>query len=314
MPRGHKQKVANDDYEPEPNYPDDFPKLPQLCASWAVEFLADVSGGTCGLSRRHMKPPLNCGAPWHPAAEDTLIFLQSITICLFVRRLLRERKGPVIISATIYAGSKGNTAHTMAISEARKGKRKYQTALIFTFAIVGTSIGRAAGGFTFIGILILLALILAAGPASAVVRQGRVKRTAANRRPGAVVIPAYTTGDLVDYALRTRVLSDGWGPDGGGPIALTVSDYSIEVWSGGEELPRISFRRADIQGAAVVQGEFGRKFGHPRSMKVIGLHTPTGTLTFVPAYQPIRNSFGSTPSGLTRALGELRAMGVGTPA
>ncbi len=200
---------------------------------------------------------------------------------------------------------------TMAISEERKSRRSSQNVglivvMVLLLTVMRGFLPKTLGGYaTMVGLVFVFILSFV------VLRSVLVKRGAARHRPAALVIPAYTTGDLVDFVAKAGLSSHKWGGDGGTPIAVSVSDECVELWSGSEDEPRISLPRAEIGSAAVVSGEFGRKFGQPRTMRVIGLRTSIGILKFVPAYRSIRNTFGSTPTGLDRAISELGSMGIG---
>lgn len=131
-------------------------------------------------------------------------------------------------------------------------------------------------------------------------RLGREVDNAAQRRPGAVVIPAYTTGEMIDLGLQAGASVKGWRAQGGNPAAIVVAPEGIEVWSGREPEPRWTLPRAEIQEVGLFSGTFGA-----REIGVAGVSAAHGGLMFVPAYRPLRNMGGADEPGLERALSEL---------
>lgn len=119
-------------------------------------------------------------------------------------------------------------------------------------------------------------------------------------RPDAVVIPAYTTGEMIDLGLSVGASVQGWMAQGGNPIAVAVSPEQIEVWSGREAEPRWVVLRTAIQEIDLFTGVYGA-----RGIDVVGVRAAAGGLLFVPAYQPLRNMGGSDVRGLQRAMTEL---------
>ncbi len=132
-------------------------------------------------------------------------------------------------------------------------------------------------------------------------RAGAVAAHAARRRPGARVIPAFTTAQTVDQAHALGASARGWMPMGGSPVALAVLGDRVEVWARAEDLPRWVVRR--LPGAA---GEVRAVYG---SRETRALHVSDGAaaVTVVPAYRPLRATGGRVGDDVARAVAEIAA-------
>lgn len=168
---------------------------------------------------------------------------------------------------------------------------------------VATGLALSRRGTTVGTMLMAVAVVIALGMLIAFVLHRRLCRAVENareRRPDAVVIPAYTTGEMVELGHSVGASVQGWMSQGGNPIAIAVRAERIEVWSGREPEPRWSVARADIEEIDLFTSVYGA-----RGVDVLGVRAAAGGLLFVPAYRPLRNMGGSDPSGLQRALQDL---------
>ncbi len=149
--------------------------------------------------------------------------------------------------------------------------------------------------------LLVVALVVVVTLGVVVRRAGAVAAHAARQRPGARVIPAFTTAQTVDQARSLGASARGWMPVGGSPVALAVLDDRVEVWARREDQPRWAVRR--VPGAA---GEARAVYG---SRETRALHVSDGVaeVTVVPAYRPLRATGGMAGDDVARAVAEIAA-------
>lgn len=103
-------------------------------------------------------------------------------------------------------------------------------------------------------------------------------------RPGAVVVPGFTSAEMADVSRRAGWgMAGGKGYNGGGrPIAVVSLPDRIEVWSGRNSQPRLTFMRAQIHAIGVSQGYYSY-----RKRPCVSVSDATGiVLIFIPNYKP----------------------------
>lgn len=171
------------------------------------------------------------------------------------------------------------------------------------------SIGRLAihlsrddyeGATVWIALLIVLAICVV----TVIVVLGRARGLAAHvekRRPGARVVPAFSTAETVDQARAAGASARKMMPMGGSPVALAVVGDVIEVWVGRETGPRWAVRRTP-GGVRAASGTYGT-----RDVRAVLLSDGNTGVTVVPAYRPLRAMGGGATDDVDRALMELGA-------
>jgi hypothetical protein len=147
--------------------------------------------------------------------------------------------------------------------------------------------------------LLVVGLVVVVTLGAVLRRAGAVAAHAARQRPGARVIPAFTTAQTVDEARAVGASTRGWMPVGGSPLALVVLDDRVEVWARQEDRPRWAVRR--LPGAA---GEARAIYGS-RETRALQVSDGLAAVTVVPAYRPLRATGGTAGADIARAVAEI---------
>lgn len=145
---------------------------------------------------------------------------------------------------------------------------------------------------------VLFTVLLVGGVVLGVAR--RVRRLAdrvAELRPGAVVIPAYTTAETALEARALGVSSRKWNDMGGTPVVLAALPDRVEVWARGEDRPRWWVMRVAPFPPQAVRGSIGVR--RPPSLRVVDGHAQ---VTVAPAYSAVRATFSGSQADLARAM------------
>ncbi|GAB3104663.1 hypothetical protein [Isoptericola nanjingensis] len=147
--------------------------------------------------------------------------------------------------------------------------------------------------------LLVVALIVVVTLAVVVRRAGAVADHVARRRPGAVVVPAFTTSETLDEARTAGAPTRGIAPVGGSPAALAVVGDRVEVWVRREAGPRWAVRRVP-GGTTQVEAAYGT-----RETPALRVADDGATVTVVPAYHPLRATGGLAGGDVARAVHEV---------
>lgn len=103
-------------------------------------------------------------------------------------------------------------------------------------------------------------------------------------RPGAAIIPGFTTRAMGEVSRGARWGSTGgrYYGEGGRPVAVVVLPDRIEVWSGRNNEPRLTFSRTQFHTIGVTPGSYG--------LQTVPCATVANStdivLQFVPVYRP----------------------------
>ncbi|MFC8597925.1 MULTISPECIES: hypothetical protein [unclassified Isoptericola] len=190
--------------------------------------------------------------------------------------------------------------------DSRSRRRWFVTALVLFLAL---SAGRLAltvsrdgveGATVWIALLVV-AIVVVVTLAVLVRRAEAVRAHVTRLRPGAVVVPAFTTGETLDEARRAGARTHGIAGTGGSPAALAVADGAVEVWVGREEAPRWVVRRVP-GGVTEARADYGS-----RAAGAVRVSDGAAAVTVVPAYRPLRAAGGAAREDLARAVQELTA-------
>lgn len=149
--------------------------------------------------------------------------------------------------------------------------------------------------------LLVVAMIVVVTLAVVVRRAGAVAAHVARLRPGAVVVPAFTTSETLDEARGAGAGARGIAPMGGSPAALAVADGRVEVWVRREPSPRWAVRRVPggVEESRAVYGS--------RQTAALRVSDGAGSVTVVPAYRPLRATGGMVGDDVARAVQEIAA-------
>lgn len=188
-----------------------------------------------------------------------------------------------------------------------RSRRALFVAVLALFATISVArlvvtLRRGAIEYAAIWVALLVVVLAVVVTLGVVVRRaGAVAAHAARQRPGARVIPAFTTAQTVDQARALGASARGWMAVGGSPVALAITGDRVEVWARQEDRPRWAVRR--LPGAA---GEARAVYG---SRKARALHVSDGVaaVTVVPAYRPLRAAGGLVGDDVARAVSEIGA-------
>ncbi|MFE7405522.1 hypothetical protein [Isoptericola sp. NPDC057559] len=188
--------------------------------------------------------------------------------------------------------------------DSRTRRRWFVAALVLFLALSVVRIASTAardgvdGAVIWIALLVV-AVVLVVALAVVVRRAGAVRDHVTRLRPGAVVVPAFTTADTLDEARAAGVRTKGISGMGGNPVALAVGNGAVEVWVGREEGPRWVVRRVPA-GVAQARAVYGS-----RESGAVRVADGTAAVTVVPAYRPLRAAGGAGREDLERAVREL---------
>ena len=149
--------------------------------------------------------------------------------------------------------------------------------------------------------LLVVALVVVVTLAVVVRRAGAVAAHVARRRPGARVIPVFTTAETLDEARAAGADEKGIAAVGGSPAALAVTDGHVEVWVRREASPRWTLRR--VAGGA---GEARAVYG-TRETAALRVADGAASATVLPAYRPLRATGGMVAGDVARAAQEIAA-------
>ncbi|MCL1869460.1 MAG: hypothetical protein FWF90_03480 [Promicromonosporaceae bacterium] len=165
--------------------------------------------------------------------------------------------------------------------------------------------GDASGTTTTVSILAVL-LVIVATLAWAVRAAGRCARNAARHRPGALVVPGFTTAEMPRLADAAGARAKGWLTTGGSPVAIVAVPGGFEVWGPRDAAPRWTVR-AVPGGVAVREAVFGS-----RRAPAVWLSDGAAQAALMPAYRPLRATGGRVGADVQRAVDELTsAVGAG---
>ncbi|MGF0115716.1 hypothetical protein ACQFYA_05210 [Promicromonospora sp. Marseille-Q5078] len=147
--------------------------------------------------------------------------------------------------------------------------------------------------------LLVVALVVVVTLAVVVRRAGAVAAHVARLRPGAVVVPGFTTSETLDEARAAGADTRGIAGVGGSPAALAVVGDRVEVWVRREPGPRWTVRRVP-GGVAPVGAVYGTR-------ETAGVRVADGgaAVTVVPAYRPLRATGGLAGGDVARAVREM---------
>lgn len=173
--------------------------------------------------------------------------------------------------------------------------------LVAVIRLAGALVDPGARGLVLVAVVLSMLLIGAVMLAVA----GRLRRWAAQvarLRPGAVVIPGYTTAETRVEARLLGAPERGWNQMGGTPVAIAALPDRFEVWARGEDRPRwVVLRRPEFAPMAV-RGSIGVR--RPPSLRLVD---GRAQVTLAPAYAALRGTVVGSRADLARALAELGA-------
>ncbi|QAY64363.1 hypothetical protein ET495_15395 [Xylanimonas allomyrinae] len=175
------------------------------------------------------------------------------------------------------------------------------TAFLAGVRLLRTSDGAEVGANVIaVTVLVALCALLLA----LVVRRVRAcAENAARHRPGAVVVPGYTTAEMCDLAAVAGASTHGWLSMGGSPVAVVVTADGFEVWGRADDAPRWVVRR-EPGAVAIGSGVYGS-----RIRRAVRLDDGTLGAVFVPAFRPLRATGGMVGDDVERAVAVLSGRG-----
>ena len=150
----------------------------------------------------------------------------------------------------------------------------------------------------WVALLIVLAIVVIT-LAVVIGRARSCAENAASHRPGAVVVPGFTTAEMPELAASLGASRKGWLPMGGSPVAVVAAPEAFEVWGRRDTGPRWTVRRGPEAVAA------GRAVYGNREAAAVWLRDGTAAAAFVPAYRPLRAAGGMVGQDVERAVAEL---------
>jgi hypothetical protein len=155
----------------------------------------------------------------------------------------------------------------------------------------------------YLGAGLALSAVLIGGVMLGVAHRVRtLARRVERLRPGAVVIPAYTTVETSLDAIASGGSNRRWNQMGGTPVVLAALPDRVEVWALREERPRWAvMRRAQFPPVAV-RGVVG-----VRRPPALHLTDGSSRVTVVPAYSAVRATMSGSQADLARAMSALGA-------
>ncbi|MFI2103645.1 hypothetical protein ACH436_10145 [Isoptericola sp. NPDC019693] len=187
---------------------------------------------------------------------------------------------------------------------ARSRRWLYTAVLVLFFALSAVRLARTiqrdgVEDATLWIALLVVALVVVVTLAVVVRRAGAVAGHVARQRPGAVVVPAFTTSETLDEARAAGASTRGIAPMGGSPAALAVVGDRVEVWVRREPGPRWAVRRAP-GGTTQVGAVYGT-----RETPALRVADGGATVTVVPAYHPLRAAGGLARDDVAHAVREV---------
>jgi hypothetical protein len=158
--------------------------------------------------------------------------------------------------------------------------------------------GRSEAATIWIALLVVLAIV---GVTLMVVvrRAAACAANAARYRPGAVVVPGFTTAEMTDIARHQGASARGWMPMGGSPVAVVVTPTELEVWGRKDTGPRWVVQRTP-GGVTSNKAVYGS-----REVDAVWAHDGLAAAVLVPAYRPLRATAGAVGTDVERAVAEL---------
>ncbi|WP_141538608.1 hypothetical protein [Isoptericola jiangsuensis] len=158
--------------------------------------------------------------------------------------------------------------------------------------------GRSDAATLWIALLVVL-VIVAVTLAVVTRRVAACAANAARFRPGAVVVPGFTTAEMPDIARHQGASGRGWLPMGGSPLAVVVTPTELEVWGRKDTGPRWVVQRT--AGGVTANGAV---YGN-REVPAVWAHDGLAAVVLVPAYRPLRAAAGMVAGDVDRAVAEL---------
>ncbi|MFV2145624.1 hypothetical protein [Isoptericola sp. G70] len=150
----------------------------------------------------------------------------------------------------------------------------------------------------WIALLVVMAIVVIT--VAVVTRRARsCAENAASRRPGAVVVPGFTTAEMTEIAASLGASRKGWLPMGGSAVAVVAAPDAFEIWGRKDTGPRWTVRRGPEAVAA------GRAVYGNRDAAAVWLRDGTAAAAFVPAYRPLRAAGGMAGPDVERAVADL---------
>jgi hypothetical protein len=144
--------------------------------------------------------------------------------------------------------------------------------------------------------LLVVALVVVVTLAVVVGRSGAVAAHVARLRPGALVVPVFTTAETREQAAAAGAATTGIAALGGSPAALAVTDGRVEVWVRREEAPRWAVRRVP-GGVDETRAVYGS-----RETPALRVSDGVAAVTVLPAYRPLRATGGMVADDVARAV------------
>ncbi|WP_402462061.1 hypothetical protein [Isoptericola aurantiacus] len=152
---------------------------------------------------------------------------------------------------------------------------------------------------TLWGALLAVLAIVALALLAATRRVAGCAANAARYRPGAVVVPGFTTAEMPDIARHQGASGRGWLPMGGSPVAVVVMPTELEVWGRKDTSPRWVVQRTP-DGVTTNGAVYGN-----REVPAVWAHDGLAAVVLVPAYRPLRATAGMVGEDVDRAAAEL---------
>ncbi|WP_166852934.1 hypothetical protein [Isoptericola sp. BMS4] len=186
-----------------------------------------------------------------------------------------------------------------------KNKRiAYTVALVVLFVVSVLRLvrtiqdGDSDAAVIWIALLIVLAIVVIV--LAVVSRRARsCAQNAASHRPGAVVVPGFTTAEMTEIAAELGASRKGWLPMGGNPVAVVAVPAAFEIWGRKDAEPRWAVQRGPETVTA------GRAVYGNRETAAVWLRDGVAAAAFVPAYRPLRATGGMVGADVDRAVAEL---------
>jgi hypothetical protein len=202
----------------------------------------------------------------------------------------------------------GEGAPVRAPEKATESRRRTYGAVLGVVALVSvlrlllTLRRGGTGALVWVVAILVVAVVVVVTLAVVVRRVSGLAQHVARRRPGAVLIPAVTAGEMPDLAGSLGVSRRGLGGQGGSPVALAVLPDRVEVWLRGDEAPRWWVARTASTTVRVAPAVFGA-----RRRDAVWVEDTGAALAVQPAYRPLRAQCGAARAELERCVQELAA-------